>query len=150
MPKTREFLSLEQALTHALKELTDQDLLSTKKKKETFQVYADPAKHERNITLMDSVEVDVALMKKEKGHPLLDVYHSILELKLHGDNKKPKIERALITMGERVGKLMGEVEKSMSEDSDSGEKISKEEKDKIYKAIKELEAKITSLKKSIE
>ena len=68
MPKTREFLSIEQALTHALKELNDQDLLSTKKKKETFQVYADPAKHERNITLTDSIEVDIALMKKEKGH----------------------------------------------------------------------------------
>ena len=38
MPKTREFLSIEQALTHALKELTDQDLSSTKKKKETLQM----------------------------------------------------------------------------------------------------------------
>ena len=87
------------------------------------------------ITLMDSVEVDVALMKKEKGHPLLDVYHSILELKLHGDNKK-RIERALITMGERVGKLMGEVEKSMSEESDSGEKIRKKRKIRFTKQLK--------------
>ena len=150
MSKTRDFLSIEQALAHALKELADQDLLGTKKKKETFQVYADPAKHERNITLRDSVEVDAALMKKEKGHPLLDVYHSILDLKLHGDNKKPKIERTLITMGERVGKLMGEVEKSISEDGDSGQKITKEEKDKIYTAIKELEEKITSLKEAIQ
>ena len=53
-------------------------------------------------------------------------------------------------MGERVGKLMGEVEKSMSEESDSGEQISKSEKDNIYKAIKELEEKITTLKEAIK
>ena len=89
-------------------------------------------------------------MKKSKGHPLLDVYHAILDLKLQGNNQKPKVERTLITMGERVGKLMGEVEKSMSEESDSGEKISKSEKDNIYRAIKELEEEITSLKEAIK
>ena len=150
MPKTRDFLTIEQALNHALKDLNDDDLLTTKKKKETFSVYADPDKHERNITLKDSIEVDAALMKKSKGHPLLDVYHTILDLQLQGNNQKPKVERTLITMGERVGKLMGEVEKSMSEESDSGEKISKSEKDNIYRAIKELEEKITSLKESIK
>ena len=89
-------------------------------------------------------------MKKNKGHPLLDTYNSILDMQIHGDNQKPKVERTLITMGERVGKLMGEVEKSMSEESDSGEQISKSEKDNIYKAIKELEEKITTLKEAIK
>ena len=150
MPKIREFLTIEQALSHALKDLTDLDLSNTKKKKEAFNTYADPDKHDRNITLRDAIEVDAALMKKSKGHPLLDVYNSILDIQLHGDNKKPKVERTLIAMGERVGKLMGEVEKSMSEESDSGEEISKDEKDKIYKAIKELEEKITNLKSSLK
>ena len=150
MPKIREFLSIEQALTHALENLADEDLKQTKKKKITFRDYADPDKHDRNITLRDAIEVDAALMKKNKGHPLLDVYNSILDIQLHGDNKNPKVERTLISMGERVGKLMGEVEKSMSEESDSGEEISKDEKDKIYKAIKELEEKITNLKSSLK
>ena len=150
MPKIREFLSIEQALTHALENLIDEDLKQTKKKKITFRDYADPDKHDRNITLRDAIEVDAALMKKNKGHPLLDVYNSILDIQLHGDNKNPKVERTLISMGERVGKLMGEVEKSMSEESDSGEEISKDEKDKIYKAIKELEEKITNLKSSLK
>ena len=150
MPKIREFLSIEQALTHALENLIDEDLKQTKKKKITFRDYADPDKHDRNITLRDAIEVDAALMKKNKGHPLLDVYNSILDIQLHVDNKNPKVERTLISMGERVGKLMGEVEKSMSEESDSGEEISKDEKDKIYKAIKELEEKITNLKSSLK
>ena len=33
MPKTRDFLTIEQALNHALKDLNDDDLLTTKKKK---------------------------------------------------------------------------------------------------------------------
>ena len=33
MPKTREFLTIEQALAYALKDLTDLDLSNTKKKK---------------------------------------------------------------------------------------------------------------------
>ena len=33
MPKIRDFLTIEQALSHALKDLTDLDLSNTKKKK---------------------------------------------------------------------------------------------------------------------
>ena len=36
MAKTRDFGSLEQALLHALKDLTDEDLAATKKKKEDW------------------------------------------------------------------------------------------------------------------
>ena len=109
MPKIREFLSIEQALIHALESLTDEDLKQTKKKKITFRDYADPDKYERNLTLRDAIEVDAALMKKNKGHPLLDTYNSILDIQIHGDNPKPKVERTLITMGERVGTSINKV-----------------------------------------
>ena len=49
----------------ALKDLTD-DSYNNKEKKETFNVYADPDKHERNITLRDSIEVDTALKEKQR------------------------------------------------------------------------------------
>ena len=49
MAKIREFLSLEQALQHAIKNLSDEDLISTKKKKEDFRRYSDPDKPDRNI-----------------------------------------------------------------------------------------------------
>ena len=39
MPKIRDFLTIEQALSHALKDLTDLDLSNTKKKKEAFNFY---------------------------------------------------------------------------------------------------------------
>ena len=42
MAKIREFLSLEQALQHAIKNLSDEDLISTKKKKRRFQKILRP------------------------------------------------------------------------------------------------------------
>jgi hypothetical protein len=53
-------------------------------------------------------------------------------------------------MGERLGKLMGETEKAMDPSSPGGSALTKEEKDNLYKAIKEVEEKIASFKKSIE
>ena len=70
MAKTRDFGSLEQALLHALKDLTDEDLAATKKKKEDLRRYSDPAKPDRQIPHENSIDIDVALMKKGKA-PLL-------------------------------------------------------------------------------
>ena len=45
--KIRDFLTIEQALSHALKELSEQDIFdATKRKKEHITQYADPAKGE--------------------------------------------------------------------------------------------------------
>ena len=89
-------------------------------------------------------------MKKGKGHPLLDVHNAIMEAALEGSNFKPNVTQSLLTMGERVGKLMGVTEQAMEPSSPGGASFSKEEKDKIYKAIKELEEKITNLKSSLK
>lgn len=45
---------------------------------------------------------------------------------------------------------MGETEKAMDPNSPGGAGLTKEEKDKIYKAIKEVEEKIANFKKAIE
>lgn len=150
MAKTRDFGSIEQALLHALKDLTDDDLLATKKKKEDFRRYSDPDKADRNISHIDSIDIDIALMKKGKGHPLLSAHEAMIEKALKGNNNKETITRSLLTMGERLGKLMGETEKAMDPSSPGGATITKDEKDKIYKAIKEMEEKITNFKKAIE
>ena len=150
MAKTRDFGSIEQALLHALKDLTDDDLLATKKKKEDFRRYSDPDKADRNISHIDSIDIDIALMKKGKGHPLLSAHEAMIEKALKGNNNKETITRSLLTMGERLGKLMGETEKAMDPSGPGGATITKDEKDKIYKAIKEMEEKIANFKKAIE
>ena len=153
MPKkqVRDFLSIEQALSHALEQLSENEVLeNTKRKKLDFIRYANPKEGDRNITHMDSINIDVALMRKNKGHPLLDVHHAIMDKLLEGHNQKPNIERTLLNIGERIGKLMGTTEKALDPNSPGGSLISKAEKEEIYKAITEVEAKIESLKKSID
>lgn len=150
MAKTREFLSLEQALLHALKDLTDDDLIQTKKKKDDFRRYSDPAKTERNISHIDSIDIDIACMKKGKGHPLLSAHEALIQKALQGNNNKEAITHTLLTIGERLGKLMGETEKAMDPASPGGSNLTNEEKDKIYKAIKEVEEKLINFKKAIE
>jgi len=150
MAKIRDFGSIEQALLHALKDLTDEDLLATKKKKEDLRRYSDPDKSDRKIPHIDSIDIDIALMKKGKGHPLLSAHEAMIKKALKGSNNKETITHSLLTMGERLGKLMGETEKAMKPDSPGGAMLTKEEKDRIYKAIKEVEEKITNFKKAIE
>ena len=150
MAKIRDFNTIEQAIKHALKDLNDEDLKNTKKKVSEFRKYSDPKKAEYNISHIDSIAMDIALMKKGKGHPLLDVHSAIMETALEGINFKPNVTQSLLTMGERVGKLMGVTEQAMSPDSPGGQGFSDKEKDKIYKAIKDLEEKITNLKSSIK
>ena len=58
--------------------------------------------------------------------------------------------QSLLHAGERLGKLMGVTEKAMDPDSPGGAAIDTKEKDKIYKALKEVEEKIASLKKAIK
>ena len=69
---------------------------------------------------------------------------------LEGQNTKASIMQSLLHTGERLGRLMGVTEKALDPNSPSGSNISKDEKDKIYKALKEVEEKIASLKKAIE
>ena len=146
----REFLSIEQALAFALKELSEEEIYEqTKRKKDQFTQYANPDKGDRNISQLDAINIDIALMKKNKGHPLLNVHQAIMDKAMEGHNQKPDISRTLLNMGERIGKLMGTTEKAMSDDSPGGSSISKSEKEEIYKAISDVEEKIAALKESL-
>lgn len=152
MPKkqVRDFLSIEQALSYALEQLTESEILeNTKREKVHFIRYANPKEGDRNISHLDSINIDVALMKKNKGHPLLDVHQAIMDKAMEGNNQKPDISRSLLKMGDRLGKLMGVTEKAMDPNSPDGTSINKLEKEEIYKAIAEVEEKIASLKNSL-
>lgn len=152
MPKKqiRNFLSIEQALSYALEQLTENEILeNTKREKVHFIRYANPKEGDRNISHSDSINIDVALMKKNKGHPLLDVHQAIMDKAMEGSNQKPDITSTLLKMGDKLGKLMGVTEKALSENSPGGSNVDKSEKEEIYKAIAEVEAKIAALKESL-
>jgi len=153
MPKKtiREFLTIEQALSYALKELSEQEVIdATKKKKNTLIQYADESKGEKDIPQRDSIQIDIALMKKGKGHPLLNVHQAIMDKAMEGHNHKIDTTEALLNMGERLGNLMGVTQKAINEKGPDGKIINKVEKDQIYEALKDVEAKIALLKETIK
>ena len=151
MTITREFNSIEQALQAAIQDLTDEEIKSaTKKDKHSFRKLSDPNQPEKQIQHRDSVDIDIACMKKGRGHPLLNVHQALVDKALHGQNNTTSITQSLLHMGGRIGKLMDVTEKATDPDSPDGSSISKEEKEKIYKALKEVEDKIAALKLSIK
>ena len=150
MAKLRDFLSLEQALIHASKDLTDEDLKAIGKTREDIRRFSDPLKKDREILHRDSIQIDVALAKKNKGTPILKAHEAMIDKALVGQNTKENIMHSLLHTGERLGKLMGVTEKALDPKSPGGTAINNQEKDKIYKALKEVEEKIASLKKAIE
>ena len=68
-------------------------------------------------------------MKKNKGHPLLNVHQALIDKAMEGHNQKPDISRTLLNMGERIGKLMGVTEKALSENSPDGSNVNKSEQE---------------------
>jgi hypothetical protein len=150
MAKLRDFLSLEQALIYASKDLTDEDLIAIGKTREDIRRFSDPSKKDRQILHRDSIQIDVALAKKDRGTPILKAHEALIDKALAGHNIKAGIMQSLLHTGERLGRLMGVTEKALDPSGPSGSNISKDEKDKIYKSLKEVEEKIASLKKAIE
>ncbi len=148
--KAREFGTIEQALLYAVQQLEDDEIQrATKRKREDIVRFSDPSKPDRNITHLDSINLDIEMMKKNKGHPLLSVHQAIMDKALHGHNQNASITQSLLHMGERLGHLMGVTEKAMDPGGPGGSSISINEKEEIYRAIAEVEEKIASLKKSI-
>ncbi len=133
MAKLRDFLSLEQALIHASKDLTDEDLIAIGKTREDIRRFSDPSKKDRQILHRDSIQIDVALAKKDKGTPILKAHEALIDKALEGHNVKAGIMQSLLHTGERLGRLMGVTEKALDPNSPGGSNISKEEKKKIRK-----------------
>ena len=151
MTKIRDILSVEQALMQALQNLSDQDVKnSTNKSKSNFRKCADPEDKTTFLYQEDAIKLDIASMKNKKGHPLLTLHQTLIDKAMQHHNDTGSVTQSLLHMGERIGKLMGVTEKAMDPNSPGGTSINKIEKENIYEAIKEVEAKIALLKKSIE
>ena len=151
MTKIRDILSVEQALMQALQNLSDEDVKNnTNKSKSNFRKCADPEDKTTFLYQDDAIKLDIASMKNKKGHPLLTLHQTLIDKAMQHHNDTGSVTQSLLHMGERIGKLMGVTEKAIDPKSPGGASINKIEKENIYEAIKEVEAKIALLKKSIE
>ena len=151
MTKLREFLSIEQALQQAIKDLKDEGLKqSTGKSESHFRKCSDPSFKDNQLHQRDAISIDIACVRKGEGHPLLSVHQALIDKAMQQKSDAGSVTQSLLHMGARIGKLMEVAEKATDPNSPGGSTISEGEKDQIYKALKEVEDKIAALKLSIK
>ncbi len=147
MTKLRKPNTIEFALQNALKNLTEEELKSaTNKSKSHFFKCGDPDDHNHSLTINDALCIDELLLKKSKGTPLFDAISTNLHEIMNQANYFENINSILMNIGGRLGDIMDLTESALDPKSDLGASLSKNEKDKIHKAISLLEEKIKNLK----
>ena len=149
MTKIRKFASVEQALSYILKELDGDEIQqATSKSVDYFRKCSDEDSREQ-INQKDAIKLDIVSARKGHGFPLLNAHTALVENAVKSKNDVENIASTLIGIGGRLGDLMDEAKKAIDPNSEGGSAITRLEKEKIDKAIKEVEANIVNLKLSV-
>ena len=147
----RKLISLEQAIKTVIKDLNQKGVEeATGKSVSWFRKCSDPQDTERQIIHKQSLDIDIACLKKGLGAPMLQAHQAIIEKAMKDVKESEKVTNTLIDTGAKLGHLMEVVQKSMDPNSIEGSKISNHEKEKIYEAINDVEEKIANLKIAID
>ena len=151
MTKLREPHSIEFALNQALKKLKDEEIKkSTGKSISHFRKCGDADDKDHNIGLSDAIKLDILLQQKKLGTPLLDCFNFKLDYELRKMNEYENVSSVLINIGGRIGNLMDITQEAIDPASPQGSSITDKEKQKIFKAVSEVEEKIAKLKLSVK
>ena len=149
MTKIRKFSSVEQALSYILKELSAEDInQATSKSVDYFRKCSDEDSREQ-INQNDAIQLDIVSARKGHGFPILSAHTALVENAVKSSDEVENIASVLIGIGGRLGDLMDEAKKAIDPNSHGGTDITAMEKEKIDKAIKEVEANIVNLKLSV-
>ena len=151
MTKLREPLSVEFVLSQSIKKLSEEEVKkSTGKSISHFRKCGDTDDKDHNISFTDAIKLDILLQQKKLGTPLLDCFNFKLEYEIRKTNEFENISSALINIGGRIGHLMDTTQEAIDPKGPQGSMISNQEKQKIFKAVSEVEEKIAKLKLSIK
>ena len=151
MVKLREPLSIEFVLSQFLKKLNEEEVKKTTGKSIShFRKCGDSDDKDHNLHLIDAIKLDILLQYKQLGTPFLDCFNLLLEYELRKINEYENITNVLINIGGRVGNLMDVTQKATDPSSEQGATVSEAEKQKIFKAVSQLEEKIAKLKLSVK
>ena len=115
-----------------------------------FRKCGDADDKDHNISFSDAIKLDVLLQQRKLGTPLLDYFNLKLQSELRKINEYESISNVLINIGGRIGNLMDITQEAIKPSGPKGSSISKEEKQKIFKAVSEVEEKIAKLKLSVK
>tara|TARA_Y100000768_G_scaffold314785_1_gene249690 strand:- start:348 stop:803 length:456 start_codon:yes stop_codon:yes gene_type:complete len=151
MTKKREILSIEFTLSQIINKLDPEEVRNaTNKSISHFRKCSDPEDKNHTLFLKDAIQLDILLQNKKLGTPFLDLIEIILNSELKKNNNYSDIKGVLINLGGRMGYLMDTTLDAINPMSTQGIKISLDEKKEVFKAISELEEKISNLKLSIK
>ena len=151
MTKLRKPETIEFVLSLNLNKLTDEEIkLFTNKSLSHFRKCSDPDDKDHTLYFKDAILLDMILRKKKLGTPLLNHFNSILDYELKNINEYENISNVLINMGGRIGNLMDITQDAINPEGQEGTNITDQEKQKIFKAISEVEEKIAKLKISVK
>ena len=151
MTKIREPLTVEHILSLVISKLDKDEIkVITNKSISHFRKCSDPDDNDHKLHYNDAIKLDILMQRKALGTPFVDNFSLLLSSEFNKDNLYENIANTLIKMGGRVGNLMDISQDALSPNSEIGEEISKQEKDRIYKAINEVEEKIAKLKLSMK
>jgi len=145
----REFHSIEQALKEVIKNLKETIEIVAGKSVSHFRKCSDENDKDHHVLHAESIKLDIECMRKGLGSPLLSAHQYQIDKALKSQNDFENIVTSLISTGARIGKLMEVTQQAVDPNSPDGKIISKTEKEKIYKAIREVEEKLSNLKLSI-
>tara|TARA_B100000029_G_C16701996_1_gene639767 strand:+ start:43 stop:498 length:456 start_codon:yes stop_codon:yes gene_type:complete len=151
MTKLRKPISIEFVLNQYIKKLNDDEVKKyTGKSISHFRKCGDADDKDHNISFSDAIKLDVLLQQKKLGTPFLDYFNLKLEYELVKTNEFENISSALINIGGRIGNLMDTTQQAIDPKGPQGSIISDQEKQKIFKAVSEVEEKIAKLKMSVK
>ena len=151
MTKIREPLSIEKILKDVIaKHKEDKIEEFTGKSVSHFRKCSDPDDKDHNLHLKDAINLDIIMLKSQRGTPFLDNINLIIENEFNAQERAEDVSKNLLNIGGRIGNLMDVAQNALDPDSPDGIEISTKEKDNIYRAITEVEEKIAKLKLSIK
>ena len=151
MVKLRKPLTIEFVLNQFLKKLDEEEVKRTTGKSVShFRKCGDSDDKDHNLHLVDAIKLDVLLQQKQLGTPFLDCFNLFLEYELRRISEYENISNVLINIGGRVGNLMDVTQDATDPGGEQGTMISKQEKQKIFEAVSQVEEKIAKLKLSIK
>ncbi len=151
MTKIRDPLTIEQVLSFALNKINDDEVRNISGKTVShFRKCSDHDDKDHNLYFDDAIKLDILMQKKGLGTPFLDNFGLKLSEEFKKINEFENISNVLINIGGRIGNLMDVAQDAINPAGHQGENISSTEKDKILKAISEVEEKIAKLKLSVK
>ena len=151
MTKIRTPLTIEHILAEVLKKIDVDELKKiTGKSISHFRKCSDPDDKDHNLHLNDAINLDIIMLKSQRGTPFIDNINLIIENEFNAQERVEDVSKNLLNIGGRIGNLMDVAQNALDPDSPDGIEISTKEKDNIYRAITEVEEKIAKLKLSIK